>query len=128
MAPEQSEGREVAEEADLYALALVLYEALSGENPVRGATPAATARRIGTRLTPLGRLRGDLPPELLGALDEALSPDPRERGTVEDLRWALQEARRDGLQPPRRRILTARRARAAPPVPAPAPRLAHPPP
>ena len=47
MAPEQSEGHEVGEEADLYSLALVLYEALCGVNPVRGATPAATARRIG---------------------------------------------------------------------------------
>ena len=62
MAPEQSEGREVGEEADLYALALVLYEALCGENPVRGATPAATVRRIGTRLEELGRRRRDLSP------------------------------------------------------------------
>ncbi len=61
MAPEQSEGHEVGEEADLYSLALVLYEALSGVNPVRGATPAATARRIGTPLEPLGRIRRDLP-------------------------------------------------------------------
>ena len=112
MAPEQSEGREVAEEADLYALALVLYEALSGENPVRGATPAATARRIGTRLPTLGRLRRDLPTELVCALDDALSPSPRDRGTVEDLRVALQEARDDGLAAPRPRILRARRLRA----------------
>ena len=47
MAPEQSEGHEVGGAADLYSLALVLYEALTGVNPVRGRTPAATARRIG---------------------------------------------------------------------------------
>jgi eukaryotic-like serine/threonine-protein kinase len=47
MAPEQAEGRDAEEAADLYSLALVLYEALSGRNPVRGATPAETARRIG---------------------------------------------------------------------------------
>ncbi len=52
MAPEQSEGREVGEQADLYSLALVLYEALTGANPVRGATPAATARRIGGSVPP----------------------------------------------------------------------------
>ena len=69
MAPEQSEGREVGEEADLYALALVLYEALSGVNPVRGATPAATARRIGRRLEPLERRRRDLPRALTRAID-----------------------------------------------------------
>ncbi len=61
MAPEQSEGLQVGEEADLYALALVLYEALCGVNPVRGATPAATARRIGSPLPPLERRREDLP-------------------------------------------------------------------
>jgi eukaryotic-like serine/threonine-protein kinase len=34
MAPEQAEGLEAGEPADLYSLALVLYEALSGINPV----------------------------------------------------------------------------------------------
>ena len=61
MAPEQSEGREVGVEADLYSLALVLYEALCGVNPVRGATPAATVRRIGRPLPALARARRDLP-------------------------------------------------------------------
>ena len=58
----------MGEEADLYALALVLYEALCGVNPVRGATPAATARRIGRPLTPLEHWRGDLPRGLTQAL------------------------------------------------------------
>ena len=49
MAPEQSDGARGRQDADLYSLALVLYEALSGINPVRGPTPAATARRIGER-------------------------------------------------------------------------------
>jgi hypothetical protein len=39
MAPEQAAGGEVGEEADLYALALVLYEALSGVNRCAGAAP-----------------------------------------------------------------------------------------
>ena len=39
MAPEQSDGGQVGEAADLYSLALVLYEALSGINPVRGRPP-----------------------------------------------------------------------------------------
>lgn len=38
MAPEQAEGREAGAPADLYAAALVLYEALSGVNPIRGGT------------------------------------------------------------------------------------------
>jgi len=92
MAPEQSEGREVAEPADLYALALVLYEGLSGINPVRGSTPAATARRIGTQHAALERRRGDLPRALTRAIDLALTPEPEQRGTVEDLHLAIEEA------------------------------------
>ena len=80
MAPEQSDGGEVGEAADLYSLALILYEAFSGVNPVRGPTPAATARRIGRPLQPLERSRGDLPPSLTCALDRALAPCPDDRG------------------------------------------------
>ena len=103
MAPEQSEGREASAQADLYSLALVLYEALCGVNPVRGATPAATARRIGSALAPLERRRGDLPRELTRALDLALAPNPSRRGTLVELRQALEEALEE--PPPRRRIV-----------------------
>jgi eukaryotic-like serine/threonine-protein kinase len=92
MAPEQADGGEVGEEADLYALGLVLYEALSGVNPVRGRGAAATARRVGARLPPLGRLRRDLPYELCRALDRAVLPRPEQRGTIADLRAALDGA------------------------------------
>src|SRR5262249_49041511 len=92
MAPEQADGGEVGEEADLYALGLVLYEALSGVNPVRGRGAAATARRVGARLPPLGRLRRDLPYELCRALDRAVLPRPEQRGTIADLRGALDGA------------------------------------
>jgi hypothetical protein len=91
MAPEQAEGRAVGEEADLYSLALVLYEALSGVNPVRGRGAAATARRVGARLPALGRLRRDLPLELCHALDRAVLAQPEQRGTLADLRAALAE-------------------------------------
>src|SRR4029077_18931335 len=114
MAPEQSEGREVNEEADLYSLALVLYEAFCGVNPVRGPTPAATARRIGRRLEPLARRRRDLPRFLTGALDHALLPSPRARGGIEELRLAREEALDHGLVPrrPPRRTRAARGTRA----------------
>ena len=52
MAPEQAEGREAGPEADVYSLALTLYECWAGENPNRRSTPAATARAIGTRARP----------------------------------------------------------------------------
>jgi hypothetical protein len=92
MAPEQADGRAVGEEADLYALGLVLYEALSGVNPVRGRGAAATARRLGARFPALGRLRRDLPLELCRGLDRAVLPRPEQRGTLADLRAALEAA------------------------------------
>ena len=92
MAPEQADGRSAGEEADLYALALVLYEALSGVNPVRGRGAASTARRLGARLPALGRMRRDLPLELCQALDQAVLPRPEARGTIGDLRDALADA------------------------------------
>ena len=98
MAPEQIEGHEVDEQADLYSLALVLYEALSGVNPVRGPTPAATARRIGAELPPLVRHRRDLPRDLARALDLALDPDPDARGTLSELRAALADTLHHGLR------------------------------
>jgi hypothetical protein len=92
MAPEQSEGYEVGTPADVYSLALVLYEALSGSNPVRGPTPAATARRIGRPIEPLARYRRDLSRDLTEAIDAALHPDPDERAQLAELEHALQGA------------------------------------
>jgi hypothetical protein len=92
MAPEQAAGRAVDEHADLYALGLVLYEALAGENPVKAGSPTATARRIGTVLPPLGRRRADLPRDLCAALDRAIAPNPEQRGELDDLFDALADA------------------------------------
>jgi serine/threonine-protein kinase len=89
MAPEQAEGREARAPADLYSLAVVLYEALTGVNPVRTGTAAQRARRLGAYLPPLRRQRRDLPRELGQGIDLALRPRPRERGSLEELREAL---------------------------------------
>ncbi|HXP99607.1 MAG TPA: serine/threonine-protein kinase, partial [Solirubrobacteraceae bacterium] len=112
MAPEQSEGHEAGTAADLYSLALVLYEALTGVNPVRGRTPAATARRIGEPIDPLARRRRDLPRELTHAIDAALDPHPERRGTLADLHDALGGALEQGS---RRRLLPLRPRRATAP-------------
>jgi hypothetical protein len=115
MAPEQIEGHEVGVEADLYALALVVYEMLSGVNPVRGPTPAATARRIGCRLPALERERPDLSHALTRAIDAALLVEPRDRGTLADLREAFLDALEHGPargRSPGRRTLSARSERA----------------
>ncbi len=93
MAPEQADGGKISAAVDVYALGLVLYEALSGTNPVRGSGPADTARRVGMELPELARLRRDLPDELCAAIDAAVSVQPRERPSPARLRSALVAAR-----------------------------------
>src|SRR5437868_1243377 len=92
MAPEQAEGRGASEASDLYALGVVLYEALAGVNPVRGATPAETARRLGTPLPPLRRFRRDLPRGLCAGIDTAVAVDRARRGSLPALHRALADA------------------------------------
>jgi serine/threonine protein kinase len=92
MSPEQAEGRPAGPEADVYSLALVLYECWSGENPHRRASPAATARAIGARHRSLRRLRPDLPRELTDTIDACLSSRPRHRPSLEELGTAIEDS------------------------------------
>jgi serine/threonine protein kinase len=89
MAPEQAEGRECGPAADLFALSVVLYEALTAVNPLRQLRAGTRHRRVSVHLPPVRRQRRDLPRVLGAALDQALRPRASERGDVADLRWAL---------------------------------------
>ena len=92
MSPEQAEGRTAGPEADVYSLALTLYECWSGENPNRRSTPVATARAIGARPRPLRRLRPDLPRELTAALDDCLQARPDRRLSLEELGTTIERS------------------------------------
>jgi eukaryotic-like serine/threonine-protein kinase len=92
MSPEQAEGRSAGPEADVYSLALMLYECWSGENPNRRASPAATARAIGARPRSLRRLRPDLPRELSDTIDAALQPRPSHRPALEELGSVIEDS------------------------------------
>ena len=92
MAPEQAEGRAAGPEADVYSLALMLYECWSGENPHRRSSPAATARAIGAPTRPLRRLRPDLPRELAAEIDACLAARPNHRPSLEQLGTAIEDS------------------------------------
>ena len=86
MSPEQAEGELAGPPSDVYSLALTAYECWAGSNPVAGATPAETARRIGEPVPPLRLTRPDLPEGLADTIDACLEPEPELRPTPFELR------------------------------------------
>jgi serine/threonine-protein kinase len=92
MSPEQADGGAAGPEADVYSLALTLYECWTGENPNRRSTPAATARAIGARPRSLRRLRPDLPRELTDTIDACLYPRPSRRPSLEELGTSIEDS------------------------------------
>jgi eukaryotic-like serine/threonine-protein kinase len=89
MAPEQADGLRPGPAADVYSLALTLYECFCGEHPLLREGPAATARAIGEPIAPLAAVRPELPAEMTEAIDAALDPDPELRPLGSELGSAL---------------------------------------
>ncbi|MGE0712603.1 MAG: protein kinase [Planctomycetota bacterium] len=81
MAPEQVEdSRAVDARADVYSLGAVLYEALSGRPPFRGATPLAVLdAALHEAPPPLSELVPGCPQDLARACERALAKLPSER-------------------------------------------------
>jgi eukaryotic-like serine/threonine-protein kinase len=92
MAPEQAEGEAAGAPADVYSLSLTLYECWSGQNPQARATPAATARAIGSRAPSLARRRSDLPGALTATIDACLDPDPGRRPALQELGETIEDS------------------------------------
>lgn len=80
MSPEQVRGRELDPRSDVYALAIVAFEMLTGQLPFDGRTPQEmmVARLRGTPV-PLRRYRPELPVALERVLARAMDVTPEER-------------------------------------------------
>ncbi|MEO8180941.1 MAG: protein kinase [Deltaproteobacteria bacterium] len=79
-APELLRGEKATPQSDLYATGVVMYQLLSGQNPFRGETEAATMFRVMEHVpAPLSTLRDDLPIGLDEVLSRALDKDPKAR-------------------------------------------------
>ena len=77
LAPERIDGDPATPASDIYAVGVLLYEALTGAKPFGGDTPVAIAYAIRhSRPTPLAVARPDLPAALVAAVDRAMSPNP----------------------------------------------------
>ncbi len=80
MAPEQLEGRASNATIDIYALAAVAFEMLSGRKARREANPVALAHAISTRPPPdLRRQWPDAPAQAAAVLRVGMSADPAKR-------------------------------------------------
>jgi len=78
--PEQARGDALDGRTDLYALGLVLYEALVGKRVFRGDSMVKLLREVTeANVPPLVGKRGDLPREVLVAVDKATAEDRNDR-------------------------------------------------
>src|ERR1051326_3088485 len=95
MSPEQASGDAIVDgRSDLYSLACVLYEALTGNPPFPGSTAQATiARRFQAPPDSIRAQRPEVPVKLAGTIERALSLDPADRfGSMAEFATALTTA------------------------------------
>jgi dienelactone hydrolase/predicted Ser/Thr protein kinase len=80
MSPEQVDGRAADPRADIYALAVILYEMLAGRLPFEGDTPLSIAVKHKTEAPPDPRaLNPAIPAGLAGAILKCLEKDREKR-------------------------------------------------
>jgi serine/threonine-protein kinase len=80
MAPEQLEGRDLGPAADVYALAAIAFEALSGRKPREGTTPMEIAHQVATEGPPdLSAAWPNAPRAAAEVLKRGMALDPADR-------------------------------------------------
>jgi serine/threonine-protein kinase len=100
MAPERLDGGKGDPAVDVYALAAVAFEALSGHKAMEGTTPVEIARRIVSAPPPdLAEAWDAAPPGAASALKRGLAKDPRDRpgsasALIDDLGRSLEHRTR----------------------------------
>jgi eukaryotic-like serine/threonine-protein kinase len=117
MAPEQLDGRGAAPASDIYALAAIAFEALSGKKPREGRTPMEIAHSMATKGPPDLRDAWPRAPAAAGkALRRGMALEPEDRPAsarelARELAAAFEEA--PETRPPTRRFARRRGAAAA---------------
>ena len=98
ISPERLRGEEACSASDVWAVGVLLWEALAGKHPFWGVPLPQMAGTIEAGCPPLQPERPDLPKRLLGAISHALAHDPARRppaaALAKELRAALAGGRR----------------------------------
>ena len=94
LSPEQAEGQRSTPASDLYALAVVAYELLSGERPFERESPTAeAAAHVNAPVPSISARCKNLPPEIDQVFQRALAKDPRQRpGSAREFVAELRDA------------------------------------
>ncbi len=80
LAPERVAGQLATPQSDLYAVGVVLYEALSGRKPFQADTPLGLMRAVEAhQAIPLAEARPGLETSLVATVERAMAKDPRRR-------------------------------------------------
>lgn len=80
MSPEQSSGEHVDARSDIFSLGVVLYEMLSGVNPLLGSGPQQTIARVrDAEIPPLRSVNSHVSEELAAIVERAVQREPDAR-------------------------------------------------
>jgi serine/threonine-protein kinase len=77
--PERLLGGQAIPAGDVYALGVVVYEALAGRRPFEASDPASWVAVAAAPPIPLRQLRPDVPAALAAAIERSISRDPSRR-------------------------------------------------
>jgi hypothetical protein len=91
ISPERLQGLQATPAADVWALGVVLWEALAGQHPFWGGDLTETSKRIERGAPPLETLRPDLPEPVRTAVASALLVNPQRRPAAERLARELRD-------------------------------------
>jgi Protein kinase domain len=98
ISPERLRGEEACSASDIWAVGILLWEALAGKHPFWGVPLPQMAGTIEAGCPPLQLERPDLPKRVLGAISHALAADPARRppaaALAKELRSALAGGKR----------------------------------
>jgi serine/threonine protein kinase len=80
LAPEVTLGQPASPQSDLFGMGTVLWEALAGARLFDARTDLEVFKQIrNCEIRPLARLRPDVPPALIAAIETSLKKDPKQR-------------------------------------------------
>ncbi len=93
MAPERFTNKDVSHRADIYSLACVLFECLTGSTPFKGSGPTLMTAHITQPVPRPSEMRPGIPPALDAVIVRGMAKDPAARyPTAGDLALAAHEA------------------------------------